>query len=35
MPFPYRDPAVALRGLFQYGIYVAWQGSDMGTAWYV
>jgi hypothetical protein len=29
MPFPCRDPAVALRGRFQNGIFVAWQGNGM------
>jgi hypothetical protein len=26
---------MALRGRFQKGIFVAWQGNSMGTAWYV
>jgi hypothetical protein len=29
MPLPCRDPAVALRGRFQNGIFVAWQGNSM------
>jgi hypothetical protein len=29
MPFPCHDPAVALRGRFQNGIFVAWQGNGM------
>jgi hypothetical protein len=29
MPFPFREPAVALRGRFQNGIFMAWQGSGM------
>jgi hypothetical protein len=29
------EPAMALRGRFQKGIFVAWQGNSMGTAWYV
>jgi hypothetical protein len=29
MPSPCRDPAVALRGRFQKGIFVAWQGNGM------
>jgi hypothetical protein len=32
MPFPCREPAVALRGRFQNGIFVAWEGNGMGTA---
>jgi hypothetical protein len=32
---PCQAPAVALRGRFQKGIFVAWQGNGMGTAWYV
>jgi hypothetical protein len=35
MPFPCRELAVALRGRFQNGIFVAWQGNSMGTAWHV
>jgi hypothetical protein len=35
MPSPCRDPAVALRGRFKKGVFVAWQGNGMGTAWYV
>jgi hypothetical protein len=35
MPFPCRDPAVAFRGRFQNGIFVAWQWNGMRTAWYV
>jgi hypothetical protein len=35
MPSPCHDPATALRGRFQNGILVAWQGNRMGTAWYV
>jgi hypothetical protein len=29
MPFPCRDPAVALRCRFQNGIFMAWQGKGM------
>jgi hypothetical protein len=29
MPFPCRDPAVALTGRFQNGILVAWHGNTM------
>jgi hypothetical protein len=29
MPLPCHDPAVALRGCFQKGIFVAWQGNGM------
>jgi hypothetical protein len=29
MPLPCRDPAVALRGRFQNGIFVAWQGNGI------
>jgi hypothetical protein len=29
MPFPCRDPAVALKGRFQNGMFVAWQGNGM------
>jgi hypothetical protein len=29
MPFPCSDPALALRGCFQNGIFVAWQGNGM------
>jgi hypothetical protein len=29
IPSPYRDPAMALRGRFQKGIFVAWQGNGM------
>jgi hypothetical protein len=29
MPFPCREPAVALRGRFQNGIFMAWQGNGM------
>jgi hypothetical protein len=29
MPFPCRDPAVALRGRFQNNIFVVWQGNGM------
>jgi hypothetical protein len=42
LPRPCREPAVALRGHFQNGISVAWQGNGMAgvwhggrTAWYV
>jgi hypothetical protein len=35
LPRPYHDPAVALRGRFQKGIFVAWQGNGMRTAWRV
>jgi hypothetical protein len=29
LPSPCRDPAIALRGRFQKGIFVAWQGTGM------
>jgi hypothetical protein len=29
MPFSCREPAMALRGRFQNGIFVAWQGNGM------
>jgi hypothetical protein len=29
MPFPSRDPAVTLRGRFQNGMFVAWQGNGL------
>jgi hypothetical protein len=35
MSFPYREPAVALRGRFQNGIFVARQEDGMGTALHV
>jgi hypothetical protein len=35
MPFHYRELAVDLRDRFQNGIFVAWQGNGMGTAWHV
>jgi hypothetical protein len=35
MPPPCHEPAMALKGRFQKGIFVAWQGNGMGTAWHV
>jgi hypothetical protein len=35
MPSTCRDLAMVLRGRFQKGIFVTWQGNGVETAWYV
>jgi hypothetical protein len=35
LPHPCHDTAMALRGRFQKGIFEAWQGNGVETAWYV